>query len=67
MTRYEILTKHGKTVLDNGGITWDKIDTASCNTIGGAKDYASIQKHKFPTAEIVIRKGKTLDRVMVIR
>ena len=60
---FEILTKHGKTVLENGGVCYDKIDTAKATSLQGARDYRAIQKHKFPNAVITIRDADTLVRV----
>lgn len=53
---YEILVKTGRTVLENGGVCWDKIKTARCQTRRGAEDFRAIELAKNPAATIVIRR-----------
>lgn len=65
MTRFEILTKHGRTQLDNGGIACDKIETATAYSIQSARGYVRIQKEKFPDATIVVRNADSLVRVRI--
>lgn len=51
---YEILVKTGRTVLDNGGVCWDNIKTARCQTKRSAEDFRLIELEKNPDATVVI-------------
>ena len=58
MKGFEILVKTGRTVLENGGVCWDKITEARCQTRQGAEDFRAIALEKNPAATVVIRRAQ---------
>ena len=58
MRGFEILVKTGRTVLENGGVCWDKVTEARSQTRQGAEDYRAIELAKNPAATVVIRRAQ---------